>query len=200
MPVFLLLHLFGLVVRLLRLSDAPPAGDPPAADPPAADDDQDVGKLKEALRKERENTRSFKQLQREAEELRKFKQEQEQAKLTETERLQSRVKELEGKEQELTRKERSLAVRDGLATAAQAEKLGLVASSATVIRLLDLDAVEFDDSGSPKNLGALLKQLAKDEPALFSQQRRSGSADGGASGGSAPQTMNDLIRRGAGRG
>lgn len=185
MPLLLLLHLFGLLTSLLRFSDAPPAGDPPAGDPPAgdppaADDDQDVGKLKEALRKERENSKNFKALQREAEELRKFKQEQEQAKLTEAEKVAAREKAAADKEAQLTQRERTMAVRDGLAAAATTEKLTLVANTATVIRLLDLDDVEFDDDGNAKNLGALLKRLAKDEPALFDQRKRPGSADAGA--------------------
>jgi hypothetical protein len=157
----------------------------------------DYAELKASIKKERDARRA---LEREATELRKFKQDQETAKLSETEKLQNRIKELEAKESHLTTRERSIAVRDGLTTAAAAEKLGLVASSATVLRLIDLDSVEFDAAGTPTNLGGLLKQLAKDEPALFEQRRRAGSADGGTGGDRAPLNMNDLIRRAAGRG
>lgn len=163
-----------------------------------ASDHETPENLLKALKAERD---ARKALEKELKPLKSYREQQEQAKLTETEKLQNRIKELEGKEQQLTQRERTIAVRDGLATAAAAEKLGLVASSATVIRLLDLDRVEFDDSGTPTNLGPLLKQLAKDEPALFEQRRRTGSADGGAGGNqSGHQDMNALIRQAAGRG
>ena len=141
---------------------------------------ESVAKLEEAIRKERENTKNYKALQREADELRKFKADQEQAKLTEAERVSAREKAAADKEQQLTQRERTMAVRDGLAAAASAEKLTLAASTATVIRLLNLDDVDFDNDGAPKNLAAMLRQLAKDEPALFDLRKRTGSADAGA--------------------
>lgn len=174
----------------------------PEAQPQAgtSDDKPQAGEsisLDEAkkLRSEAKNLRTRLAAFEAAEEQRK------QASLTEAERLKADREKLDRERQDLTVRERTIAVRDGLAAAATAEKLGLVASSATVIRLLDLNSVEFDDSGTPTNLGPLLKQLAKDEPALFEQRRRSGSADGGAGGNqSGHQDMNQLIRQAAGRG
>ena len=144
---------------------------------------------------ERLNREGIKDLKKKAAEYDKFQE----ANKTEAEKVAARLKDLESKEATLTNRERTIAVRDGLAAAATAEKLALNVSTATVIRLLDLDAVDFDASGNPTNLGPLLKQLAKDEPKMFEQQRRTGSADGGTGGGSAPLTMNELIRQRAGR-
>lgn len=156
----------------------------------------DLAGLREAIRKERQATKDFKKLQREANELRTFKQQQEQANQTAEERAAARAKELEAKEQQLTQRERRISVRDALSAAASDQKLDLVASSATVLRLLDLDKVEFGDDGTPRNLGPLLKQLAKDEPALFAERKRPGEG-GGGSGGTAVtgQDMNTILRR-----
>lgn len=164
---------------------------------PETGESDDLATLKLTLQKERD---ARKALEKEVKPLRTFKDERTKAEQTESERLQARIKDLDVKEQTLTQRERTIAVRDGLAAAATAEKLELNVSTATVIRLLDLDRVEFDDSGTPINLGPLLKQLAKDEPKMFDARRRSGSADGGASGGVAGQDMNSLLRRAAGRG
>lgn len=146
--------------------------------------------LLKALKAERD---ARKALERELKPLKTYKQEQEQAKLSEADKLKAREQAATEKEATLTTRERTIAVRDGLAAAATAEKLALNVSTATVIRLIDLDRVEFNDAGEPTNLGPLLKQLAKVEPKMFEPQRRTGSADGGA--GDGPAHMNDMNAR-----
>jgi hypothetical protein len=157
-----------------------------------AADTETPDKLKSALESERKLKR---EAERELKELRRFKQEREQAEQTEAERLQARIKDLDAKEQQLTTRERTMAVRDGLAAAAAAENLTLIVSPATALRLLDLNDVEFDDDGEATNLGQLLKQLAKDEPKLFDQRRRPGSADAGATSISDSRTVQPGLDR-----
>jgi hypothetical protein len=190
-------HLMVLLFSLLRLTDAPPAGDPPASDPPPperdADGDQDVTKLKEALRKERD---ARKALEKEVTPLRQFRDDRAKAEQTETERLQARIKELETKEADLSRRERTMLVRDAVTPATDAEGLQLRASVGTVLKLLDLDAVEFDDDGTPKNLRVLLKALYKDEPSLVAEKpKRPGSADASSTSRSSPEMIGSGMER-----
>ncbi|MBX6770875.1 MAG: phage scaffolding protein [Chloroflexi bacterium] len=90
----------------------------------------------------------------------------EEAKLSETERLQKRLAELE-REQALwqrERQERTLKYETMLA----ASRLGIVDPEAAY-RLLDMSNLEFDEDGSPKNLEQALKDLLKAKPYLAGQ-------------------------------
>lgn len=91
----------------------------------------------------------------------------EDAKLSETERLQRRLAELE-REQALwqrERQERTLKYETMLA----ASRLGIVDPEAAY-RLLDLSKLEFDEDGQPKNLEQALRDLVKAKPYLAGQQ------------------------------
>lgn len=67
-----------------------------------------------------------------------------------------------------------------------------------VAKLVNISAVEYDKDGQPTNVKALVEALKKDLPELFNLAP--GGSDGGAgNGAAAPQDMNYLIRRAAGR-
>ncbi len=91
----------------------------------------------------------------------------EEAKLSETERLQKRLSELEREQAtyQRERQERTLKYE----TMLQASRLGIVDPEAAY-RLLDLTKIEFEDDGTPKNVEAALKDLLKAKPYLASQQ------------------------------
>lgn len=87
----------------------------------------------------------------------------EEAKLSETERLQKHLAELE-REQALyqrERQERTLKYETMLA----ANRLGIV-DPEVAYRLVDLSRVEFDDDGRPANLETILRELLKAKPYL----------------------------------
>lgn len=90
----------------------------------------------------------------------------EEAKLSESERLQKRLSELE-REREAwmrERQERTLKYE----TMLTASRLGIVDPEAAY-RLLDLAKLDFDDDGAPKNLDQALKDLLKAKPYLAGQ-------------------------------
>lgn len=89
-------------------------------------------------------------------ELEQKAQEQENAKLSETERLQKRLAELEREQAayQRERQERTLKYETMLA----ASRLGIVDPDAAY-RLLDVASIEFAEDGTPKNLEAALKEL-----------------------------------------
>jgi len=119
------------------------------------------------------------------------------AEMTESQKLQARVTELEAN---LTAREAQLR-ETTLRTAVTAAAIEAGASNPSVlVRLIDPSAVEYAEDGSPKNLKKLVEGLKAQVPALFKPTTPGGSADAGASGkaGGAP-SMNDLIRQRAGR-
>lgn len=85
------------------------------------------------------------------------------AQLSEKERLQKRVAELERQhvDEERERQERTLRYEAML----MAGKLGLVDPDAAY-RLLDLTAIEYDDNGKPSNLEQAMNDLVKQRPYL----------------------------------
>lgn len=124
--------------------------------------------------------------------------EKEQAELSEQERAQARIRELEAREQELANTVRNAHLR-GEVTAA-AVKAG--ATKPDVLhRLIDPADIEWDGD-KPKNVDALVSDLKRQTPELFRAEHRTGSADGGSRGkqsqGSS-STINAMIRRAAGR-
>jgi hypothetical protein len=119
------------------------------------------------------------------------------AQLTETERLQRRVTELEAEREAIASREKERAVRFAVLEAAT--KLGF-RDPDLAVRLIDPAAVETKDDGTPKNVERLLAEVLARSPYLG----RTGIAPdfGGGQRGTAPTgtDMNSLIRRAAGRG
>jgi hypothetical protein len=135
---------------------------------------------------ERFDAEYVKRLRAEAAEYRKRLRELEQtvkqheeAKLSETERLQKRLAELEREQAawQRERQERTLKYETMLA----ASRLGIVDPEAAY-RLLDLSKVEFDDDGNPTNLDKALQELLKAKPYL------AGHATAGAGSPTNPAT------------
>jgi vacuolar-type H+-ATPase subunit I/STV1 len=135
---------------------------------------------------------------KELETLRAKVKEQDDAKLSEQEKLQSRIKELESQQAERDRQYRALSAENALVSAfsaAGARHIDLLVSRYAA-------RVEFDASGQPENVEALLTEAKKDKADLFRAQ--AGSADGGAGNGQREKAaggtdMNKLIRQFAGR-
>jgi hypothetical protein len=118
------------------------------------------------------------------------------AQLSETERLQRRVTELEAEREQVLARERGRSIRYAAIDAAS--KLGF-RDPDLAIRLIDPASVETKDDGTPKNVERLLADVLARSPYLG----RSGVAPdfgGGQRGATASGTdMNSLIRRAAGR-
>ncbi len=118
------------------------------------------------------------------------------AQLTETERLQRRVTELEQERAASAARDRERAIR--LAALEAAARLGF-RDPDLAVRLVDPAAVETKDDGTPKNVERLLADVLARSPYLG---RAGAGADfgGGQRGASTSGTdMNSLIRRAAGR-
>lgn len=80
-------------------------------------------------------------------------------------------------------------------------QFGIVASAATVARLVDHDAIEWDDNGNPTDasLKDALKALAKSDPALVRQGPGDGGGGRATNGKADGGDMNALIRGAVGR-
>ena len=118
------------------------------------------------------------------------------AQLTESERLQRRVTELEQEREATSVRDRERAIR--LAALEAAARLGF-RDPDLAVRLVDPTAVEVSDDGTPKNVERLLADVLARSPYLA---RPGASADfGGGTRGAGPAgtDMNHLIRRAAGR-
>lgn len=156
-------------------------GEPTATTPPSTDDDpadQDVSKLKEALRKEREARRNA---EKELAPLRTFKQERETAEMTEVEKRDRRIKELEDGLTAAQQRERTYALRDAIDGAVRAESFGhtLKAPVSDVLHFLPADL----DPEDGRAVGKALGDLTKSREYLFEPKaKRPGSADAGATG------------------
>jgi hypothetical protein len=166
--------------------------------PPAQSDDgdaQDVSGLKAALDKERKERRDH---ERRAKELETWKRNREQADLSETERRDARIKELEGKEQAWEREKRDLRLQTAITAAGT--KAGAVYPE-QLHRLVDDGAIEWTESGQPRNLVSIINTMKTEYPALFRSHGGAGNADAGAGSGAPPAdaSMSALIRRAAGR-
>ena len=118
------------------------------------------------------------------------------AQLSETERLQRRVTEMEAEREAIAAREKERTIR--FAALEAAAKLGF-RDPELAVRLLDSDAVETKDDGTPRNVERLLADLLATAPYLG---RTGGTVDfGGGNRGQVPpgSDMNSLIRRAAGR-
>lgn len=150
-------------------------------------------KLLAALKSERD---ARKALEKEVRPLRQFHRERTDAEKTADEKLAAREKAVSEQEQRITARLQASVLRDELQAAATAEKITLHAPIGDVLKLLDASAVEWDGE-TPKNVRPLLRELVKERPYLAS--RRTGSADGGASGQAMGDDMNTRIRAALGR-
>ena len=141
---------------------------------------KEIDNLKSALRKAR--TDSTKHWSR-AKELEEFKAKLDADKLTETERWQKQATDLQSKYDSDTTALVERIV--GYEVERQASKLGIIDPEAAA-KLLDWDALEFDENGMPTNADALLKDLLKSKPYLAGRQ--SASSMGGATNPARSQT------------
>jgi len=152
----------------------------------ATDDSADLGESgKAALDKEREARRDAEKRAKTFEkELQKFQdaaRTADEATLSEQEKLRRRVAELETERDVHATAQREQAIRMAAVTAAA--RLGF-ADPEDAFALLDREAIEFDDAGTPKNVSRLLTDLLKAKPYLGAAHARPmGSADGGARAG-----------------
>lgn len=147
--------------------DQPKPQDAPKPPESETDDEKwDEARAKATISKLREFEKTAKAQAKELEQLRKAQKEADDAKLSEQERLQNRVKELEAETAKHAEERRALLVRT--AVEREARKLNLVDEEAA-FKLLDLGAIEFDDGGTPKNVDKLLKKLAEAKPYLVGQ-------------------------------
>lgn len=149
--------------------------------------------LRERLRRERAKYGDYETFKKSHEELAQVKQ----AQMSETEKLQARLKDYEGKEQTWQQEKRDLMLRSTIERTAAT--LGFHDPDAAY-RLLDQGAIEYADDGTPKNttVEKALKDLLKAKPYLG--RPGGGSADGGSGQGGTLRgnDMNSIIRRGAG--
>jgi chemotaxis protein histidine kinase CheA len=117
----------------------------------------------------------------------------EEAKLSETERLQKRLAELEREQAawQRERQERTLKYETMLA----ASRLGIVDPEAAY-RLLDMSKLEFDEDGNPTNLDKALQELLKAKPYLAGYPAASSGSPTNPSRSAVTPSLEDAIRSG----
>ncbi|MEM4406545.1 MAG: hypothetical protein QXS68_05815 [Candidatus Methanomethylicaceae archaeon] len=120
---------------------------------------------------------------------------EEESKLTEQEKLQKRLAELEKAQADWERERQEILLQRYVENAAV--RLGIIDPEAAW-KLLDLKEVEFDEEGKPENVEALLRSLIQKKPYLANALARSAGAGNGASV-KTRYSMNDFIRRSSGR-
>lgn len=184
----------------------PQAGNPTTPQTPQAGEPDELAALSQAelarlvrdLRKSEGNTRTkLRSFEREAEQRR-------QAELSEVEKRDARIRQLEEGLTAAQAKERDYALRDGIAAIVTRDDFPAspAITAKSLIRLLDQDKIQWSEDGTPKNLPALLVELVRDEPSAFrAKERRPGPGDAGHFG-TIPNAadMNAQIRQKAGRG
>jgi hypothetical protein len=142
------------------------------------------------LRDNRQHRESRRQAEeRLAEAMAKVK-EHEEAGLSELERRDRRIAELEELEKSWQSKYTKLQI--GTAVRDEASTLGFIDPQAAY-RLLDDEAIEYDKAGEPKNIRQLLERLADSKPYLMAKAPSANGGDGRRSGPS-PRSFNDDIR------
>jgi len=98
--------------------------------------------------------------------------------------------------------EEKLRIRDAQDSVVAAAKTAGFSNPEKIYRLVK-DDLEFDDGGKPENVKDLIALAKRDFPEELSAAKGKGSADGGEGGGDkvtgANSSMNDFIRRAAGR-
>lgn len=168
------------------------SGTQPATGAPENDEPLNEGG-KRALQEERKAAARWKA---EAETAKAELTKLQQASLTDTERRDARLAELERKEADWAIERQDWQTRESVTHAAL--RLGY-ADPADAYSLIDRAALEFDDSGRPRNVDKLLTDLIAAKPYLAGASRPGGSFDGGPRGAAASgNNMNDILRRAAG--
>jgi hypothetical protein len=153
------------------------AGTPPAMGATPSPTDDPLGDAgKRALDAERSTARDAVKRADAAEKALKALQD---AQLSESEKKDKRLVELEGKQAEWESERQGLVLRSAVTT--EAGKLGFI-DPTDAIGLIDRSAVEFAKDGTPQNVDILLTALAKAKPHLIGRGRPFGSADAGVGG------------------
>jgi hypothetical protein len=111
--------------------------------------------------------------------------------LTELEKREAALKAAEDRASTLETRLRDLSARSAVTEAARDAK----ALSPRAVYATIRDDLEYDEDGTPNNVDSLIKQLVKEEPALFDLRAANGSGDGGKGGASQNVgSVNDLFR------
>lgn len=169
----------------------------PAAQPQAGDPESQADKGPEQPATETMSLDEARKLRAEANSLRKRLKEAEERDLTEAQRSQKELDDLrkarDGWETERREMQLQMHVAD------TATRLAFV-NPTVAYRLIDRDAVEYDDNGTPRNTEKLLQKLAESEPYLVTPVSPAGSWGAGTGRPSnSDADMNAQIRRAAGR-
>jgi small-conductance mechanosensitive channel len=138
-----------------------------------------------------ETQAEIRKLRRESAAYRKRVEEYESANQTEADKREAALKAAEDRAAALETRLRDLSARSAVTDAAKDAK----AISTRAVYFAIRDDLEYDDDGTPTNVDALIKQLVKEEPALFDLRAANGSGDGGKGGASQNVgNVNDLFR------
>ncbi len=139
-----------------------------------ADTLKELESLRKALKKANDEAASHRHKAKELDEL---KAQIEAEKLSETERLQKQLAELQRTHDDhlRTTQERTVTYEVQL----QAARMGIVDPGAAA-KLLDWSELEFDDNGAPSNVNALLGQLLEAKPYLAGKAVQIAPSSGGA--------------------
>lgn len=158
------------------------------------DDDFDKDRALNTIRAQRDSEKALKAQLAAAQQQLKDKDD---ATLSEQQKLQKRIDEMETAVKEQSAKAQRATLRSGLTV--EATELGF-RNPALAHKLIDQDDVTYDDAGTPTNLKRLLRDVLKDNPYLAGS---GGGADAGAGrdrGGKGGSTdMNSMIRQMTGR-
>ena len=158
-------------------TDPQPQAGTTSTEPQAGDSHNEPISLEEA-KKLRSEANSLRQRLRNAEarakEFDDFKAQQETDKLSESERWQKQATDLQSKYDSDTSALTERIVRYEVER--QAQRLGIIDPDAAA-QLIDWDALEYDEDGTPKNADTLLKDLLKNKPYLAG---KAASTAGGA--------------------
>jgi hypothetical protein len=166
----------------------------------APDPDENAKKALETERTARQaSDKAAKDVTRELERLRAELKKRDDAELSETEKLRKQLATAESERQTIERDRQADRTRHTIEREAGRMRF---ADPADAWSLIDQTRIDFDAKGNPTNVPALLTELVKAKPYL-SARPGSGSGEGGArgaAGGAAGGfSMDDYIRRAAGR-
>ena len=170
----------------------PQAGNTTTTEPQAGESQSEPLSLDEArkLRSEASNLRTrLKAAEAKAAEFDKLKADAEAAKLSETERLQKQLADLQKAHETATAQVK--AERARAAIQVQAFQNGIDPKLAA--RLIELSDLEYDDDGQPSNVPALIKTLIKEYPNLVS--KAAPATSGGATNPARSQSSTEPITR-----
>lgn len=131
-----------------------------------ADAEKDIQELKAALKRANSEAASHRH---KAKELDDLKSKLEADKLTETEKLQKRLSELQNQYDTATRQSQEQIIKYSVRLSAA--KLGVVDPD-DAAKLLDWSELDYDESGNPTNVDKLLKKLVEAKPWMLQQQKQ----------------------------